>query len=156
MPTTSASDPPSVIRNVIEAVRKGGGFCFTIYARKPWTKLNAKYLVRPLTRRLPQAMLLSAIESAMPVLFPLTDRLFRVPVAGKVARFTIPVANYVERDDLNREQRYQEAILDTFDMLSPRYDSPMSWGEVEATLRGSGAERWRFLTRAPVNVVGER
>src|SRR5205814_6750829 len=44
-------DPPRAVSQVIGTVRPGGRFAFSIYARRPWTKLNAKYLVRPLTRR---------------------------------------------------------------------------------------------------------
>ena len=148
--------PARAIASVVRCVRPGGRFCFTVYGRRPWTKLNGKYLVRPLTRRLPQHTLMWAIERAMPVLFPLTDRLFRLPLVGRVAQFVLPVATYVDRGDLSDEQRYREAVLDTFDMLSPRYDSPMTASEVERVLREVGAETWEFRSRVPINVVGCR
>jgi SAM-dependent methyltransferase len=111
-------DPNQVVQNVISRVKPGGRFSFSIYARQPWTKLNAKYLVRPLTKRLPPDVLLRGIRLAMPVVFPITDVLFELPIVGKFARFAIPVASY-DRGDFSREQRYEEAVLDTFDMLSP-------------------------------------
>ena len=149
-------DPKAAVANVIRMVRPGGKFSFAIYARRPWTKLNAKYLLRPLTKRLPQQTLLRAIEAAMPVLFPVTDRLFRVPVLGRVAQFAIPVATYVDRDEFTREQRYREAILDTFDMLAPAYDLPMTAEEVEEVFRAEGVRRWSFTSRVPIVVTGER
>ena len=149
-------DPEAAIARIVECVRPGGSFGFSIYARRPWTKLNGKYLVRPLTRRLADATLLRAIERSMPVLFPIADRVVRLPLLGRVARFAIPLAVYVERSDLSREQRFQEAILDTFDMLSPRYDSPMTWHEVERVLRRVGVREWEFRSRVPINVVGRR
>ena len=149
-------DPERVVEEVVRCVRSGGGFAFTIYARRPWTKLNAKYLVRPLTKRLPQPVLKRAIEVTMPVLFPATDRLFRLPLLGTVARFTIPVANYVERGDLTREERYEEALLDTHDMLSPAFDLPMTWREVERALGRAAAQDWCFNTTVPINLVGRR
>lgn len=149
-------DPARALASVVRCVRVDGSFCFTIYARRPWTLLNGKYLIRPVTRIMPKATLLRAIEQAMPVLFPLTDRLFRMPVLGRVAQFVIPVATYVGRSELNDEQRYREAILDTFDMLSPRYDSPMTADEVGRVLRDVGARDWSFRTRVPINVVGRR
>lgn len=148
--------PTRAVASVLRCVRPEGGFCFTIYARRPWTRLNGKYLIRPLTRRLPQPTLIKAIEWVMPVLFPLTTRLFRLPLVGRVAQFTIPVATYIGRGNLTDEQRYQEAVLDTFDMLSPRYDSPMTAGEVEHVLRAVGVRSWQFRTRVPINVVGRR
>jgi hypothetical protein len=96
----------------------------------------AKYLVRPLTRRLSPPRLLALIESAMPTLFPVTTRLFALPVAGRVFRFLIPVANYVERDYPDPALRYEEAVLDTFDMLSPTHDHPVTVAEVVAGLHG--------------------
>jgi SAM-dependent methyltransferase len=149
------SDRMRAIAAVIRSVARGGQFGFSIYARRPWTKLNSKYLLRPLTTRVAAQKLLSAIETSMPVLFPLTEKLFRVPVLGKVARFGIPVANYVENGEFTKEQRYREAVLDTFDMLSPQYDMPMIWQEVDDALRIAGASRWQFRTRVPINVVGE-
>jgi SAM-dependent methyltransferase len=149
-------DRQAAIRSVVRCIRSGGGFALAVYARRPWTKLHGKYLVRPITRRVPEAQLARALEATMPVLFPLTDLLFSLPLVGRLARFAIPIANYVERDDLTRDQRYAEALLDTFDMLSPRYDEPMTPAEVEAALRAVGAISWRFLARRPIQVVGVR
>ncbi|HEX7602531.1 MAG TPA: methyltransferase domain-containing protein [Polyangiaceae bacterium] len=150
--------PMDAVRQVVEAVKPGGEFALSIYARRPWTKLNAKYLIRPLTKRLPKDVLLGAIERVMPVVFPVADVLFWVPKVGKVARFVIPLAVYApeERPTWGREQRYQEAILDTLDMLSPAFDSPMTWQEVERVLKGVGAKSWEFATRVPINVIGKR
>src|SRR5712691_11824508 len=86
--------PPETIASVIRMVCEGGKFAFTIYARKPWTKLYAKYLMRPITRRMRPKTLLWLIEKSMPILFPLTDKLFRVPLAGKLFKFMLPVATY--------------------------------------------------------------
>jgi SAM-dependent methyltransferase len=148
--------PARAVEAVVRQARAGGRFAMTIYGRKPWTKLAGKYLLRPVTRRLPRAWLLRGIEWTMPVLFPVTDRLFRVPAVGRVARFALPVANAVERGDLPRDVRYTETVLDTFDALSPRYDSPMTWREVEHALRRAEARSWDFRTRVPVTCVGVR
>jgi SAM-dependent methyltransferase len=149
--------PPTVLRQVIESIRAGGEFCFTIYARRPWTKLNTKYLVRPLTKRLPKDMLLGAIERVMPFVYPVAERLFALPRVGRLAQFVIPVAVYGDaRDGWGPEQRYRESVLDTFDMLSPEYDSPMTWREVRAVLEEARVQRFDFKTRVPVNVVGVR
>lgn len=150
--------PERAVRQIIDVVRPGGEFALSIYARRPWTKLNAKYLVRPVTKRIGKERLLGAIERVMPLLFPVADRLFAVPKLGHLARFVIPVAVYVEteRPDWGRDQRYREAVLDTLDMLSPQFDSPMTWQEVERVARDAGARDWRFRTRVPINIVGTR
>jgi SAM-dependent methyltransferase len=148
-------DRARAIAAVIRCVAPHGRFGFSIYARRPWTRFNTKYLIRPLTRRLQKQKLLSAIESSMPLLFPVTDKLFRLPLLGKLAKFTIPVANYVHDNQFTREQRYRESVLDTYDMLSPEYDAPMIWQEVDDVLKRAGALRWEFRTTVPINVLGE-
>ena len=148
-------DPKTAVRRFLECVKPLGRFTLTIYRRGPFTKLHSKYLVRPLTKRLPQEALLKGIEMAMPVVFPVTEKLFSIPVASKLFRFMIPVANYVERTDMTREDRYQEAVLDTFDMLSPAYDLPMTAQEVESVLRDLKAHSWSIPKDSALLVRGE-
>lgn len=150
-------DPEGACTQVARVVKPNGGrFAMTAYARRPWTKLNTKYLIRPLTKRLPDDLLLGAIKASMPFVFPVADALFRVPVVGNVARFTMPVACYPERTEYTREQRYAESVLDTFDMLAPAYDAPMTWQEVERALQKAGAKGWTFRHKIPINVYGVR
>ena len=148
-------DSNRALKSIINLLAPGGKFALTIYARRWYTFLYSKYLVRPLTQRLSSARLLWAIEKLMPWLFPLTDMLFPVPVVGKVAQFMIPVANYVHKTEFSREERYEEAILDTFDMLSPAYDRPLSSDQVSRALQSMGVRDFVFRTKVPVNVVGE-
>jgi SAM-dependent methyltransferase len=151
--------PGRCIGELIQRVRQNGRFCFTIYGRKWSTMLYSKYLIRPITKRMPQKMLLRLIEISMPILFPLTDILFRLPGGlGKVFSFLIPVATYVDRTKFTRAQRYEEAILDTFDMLSPTFDQPMSVAELKASLAQASIapEDYKFPTRTICNVTGVR
>jgi 2-polyprenyl-3-methyl-5-hydroxy-6-metoxy-1,4-benzoquinol methylase/uncharacterized protein YbaR (Trm112 family) len=131
-------DPQKTMESLPRVLRRGGRIAISAYERKPWTLLYGKYLVRPLTKRLNKESLLAGIKAIMPVLFPLTDVLFRIPLAGRLFRFTIPVANYVHERALTRKQRYQWAILDTFDMLSPQFDQPRTQQEVEQALASAG------------------
>lgn len=146
------------VRSVVRLTKPGGRFAMTIYGRKPWTKLNTKYLIRPLTKRLPAPMLLKGIEAIMPVAFPLTNKLFRLPILGRLAQFTIPIYNYSDIGALNDDEklRYDFAVLDTFDGLAPAHDHPMTPGEVEAAIRDVGAASFDFRTRIPVVVSGTK
>jgi SAM-dependent methyltransferase len=146
--------PPDALASCLRLLRPKGRFAFTIYARRWYTKLYAKYLLRPITRRLSAPFLLRSIEAAMPVLFPVTGALFSLPLLGKGFQFILPVANYVHKKDFSRSQRYQEAILDTFDMLSPTFDRPMTAPEVARHLRNAGVSDFRFLEEVPIVVTG--
>lgn len=147
-------DPKRALSAILSLLKPGAPFAVTMYARNKFTLLHSKYLVRPLTRRMRPARLLRAVESSMKVLFPVTDRLFRVPGLGRVARAAIPVANYVEHLEKPRDLRYQEAVLDTFDMLSPRYDQPLTPDDFEKALQDLGVGEYTFRSRIPINVVG--
>lgn len=148
-------DPEKALRALPRVLAPGGRLAVTIYERKPWTKLYAKYLLRPLTKRMNKKALLMAIKVLMPVLFPITEVLFRIPYAGRLMAFLIPVANYVQTPELSLRQRYEWAILDTFDMLSPRFDQPMTQEAGERALRQEGIEA-RRLNNPGLNLVGER
>ncbi len=148
-------DPLAACRALLSALPAGAPLSVTIYARRTWTRLYAKYLIRPLTRRLPPPRLLGLIEAGMPVLFPVTTRLFALPRAGRIFRFLIPVANYVEREYPDLTLRYEEAVLDTFDMLSPTYDHPVTVQEVLSRLHGLAA-RIDVQSEVPVSLTIRR
>jgi SAM-dependent methyltransferase len=148
-------DTAQSLRCIADMVRPDGDIAVTIYPRKPWTKLFSKYWLRPVTKRMSKEKLMKVIERIMPVAFPITDVLFRIPVLGRAFMFAIPVANYVHEKQLNDEQRYAWAVLDTFDMLSPYYDQPMTEAEARKPLLESGIDATR-LAGSGLNLVGRR
>jgi ubiquinone/menaquinone biosynthesis C-methylase UbiE/uncharacterized protein YbaR (Trm112 family) len=149
-------DPPKALSSITRMIKEGGKIAVTIYERKPFTKLYSKYWLRPITKRIPKEKLIKLIETLMPVLFPITDLLFRAPKLGKLFAFLIPVANYVHEKRLTREQRYKWAILDTFDMLSPEFDSPMTEREAVKILRENGFNEISRLPNPGLNLVGKK
>jgi SAM-dependent methyltransferase len=149
-------DPQQTMRTLPGVLRPGGRVSITAYERKPWTLFYTKYWLRLLTKRIDKQKLLSGIKTLMPVLFPLTNLLFRLPLAGRFFMFALPVANYVHERSLTRQQRYDWAILDTFDMLSPQYDQPRTQQEVEQALSGAGVINLKRLDNSFLNVVGEK
>lgn len=149
-------DPDQSLRSIAEMVKPDGEIAVTIYERRKWyTMLFSKYWLRPVTKRMKKETLLKAIEAVMPVAFPVTNVLFRIPLLGRAFIFAIPVANYVHEKQLNRDQRYAWAILDTFDMLSPAFDQPMTEPEAKKPLNEAGIEVSR-LTYGGLNLVGKR
>jgi SAM-dependent methyltransferase len=149
-------DPERALRALPRILKAGGKLAVTIYERKKYTMFYSKYLIRSLTRRLNQKFLLNIIKLVMPILWPLTEVLFRVPVLNRWFCFLIPIANYVEVPELSWKQRYQWAVLDTFDMLAPQYDLPQKEDDVVDILSNSGIQQIRRLRSPGLNVVGER
>src|SRR6266568_4179462 len=97
-----------------------------------------------------------SIKCLMPILFPVTEVAFRIPRLGRVFSFAIPVANYVNESELSLRQRYQWALLDTFDMLSPQYDQPQTEKAATAALRAEGVVDIERLPTGGLNLVGRK
>jgi len=149
-------NPQQTMRTLPRMLRSGGRIAITAYERKPFTVLYGKYLLRPFTKRVDKQKLLAVIKGAMPVLFPLTDVLFRIPLLGRLFAFAIPIANYVNEPELSRKQRYDWAVLDTFDMLSPQFDQPQTEREVHQALVAEGVEEIMRLPNSGLNLVGRK
>lgn len=149
-------EPRRAVAALTRMIKTGGRIAVTIYERKPFTLLYSKYLLRPLTKRIDKQTLLRVIETSMRFLFPLTNVLFRVPLLNRVFAFAIPVANYVDEPALSSKQRYDWAVLDTFDMLSPEYDQPQTQNEVTKVLAAAGIDNIRRLPNAGLNLTGRK
>lgn len=146
-------DPEKSIQTLPQFVKENGQLALTIYEKKPWTWLYGKYLIRPITKRINKKILLVIIKLLSPILFTLTEILFRVPILNKFFKLLIPYANYVNLRELSIKQRYEWAILDTFDMLSPAYDSPMTEAAVRRCLENTSMKKIKRLNNPGVNIL---
>ena len=146
------SEPGHITKELIRCLKVGGELTLTFYENSSWHVLwYSKYLVRPLTKRVPKTLLLNFLEKTAPVWFPTTRYLFGLPgFLSRAFRFLIPIANYVEYEYTNSKFARDEAILDTFDMLSPSYDEPIKKSEVLSWITDSGI-KLEMLSAKPVN-----
>ena len=155
-------DPKRTLRCLAEMIKEGGKIGLFIYEiRRWWTLYYSKYLVRPLTTRMKQENLLRLIKFLMPVLFPLTEVLYRIPYVSRVSGFIIPVSNYVGYNygtskGLSMRQRYRWALMDTFDMLAPAYDQPQTLEEVEPVLTDAGIINLRRTSSDGLCLTGDK
>lgn len=105
-----------------------------------WTKINAKYLLRPFTRRMSHERLLDLIERN-------SDRLIgayrALEKAGlrPLTRF-LPVCDISGTlpDGLSRRELREWVILDTFDQYSPEYDNPQRIAAVARMFEDAGCK----------------
>lgn len=150
-------DPAKTMAVLPKFIKENGKIAVTIYEKRKWfTPLFSKYWLRPLTKRMPQKTLLKLIEKSMPVLFPVTNVLFRLPLVGKAFIFLIPIANYVNEPRLSDKQRYAWAILDTFDMLSPAFDQPQIEPDAKRELAQAGISDIERLPGGGLNLIGKK
>ncbi|HKP34630.1 MAG TPA: class I SAM-dependent methyltransferase [Sphingomicrobium sp.] len=134
---------PSVeasVRALIGKAKKGGEIVVDFYpVRGWWTKLNAKYLLRPVTRRMPHERLLRLIEANAGWLVAAHKSLTKMRL-GVLTRFLPVVDLRTIPANLTPEQQREWAILDTFDMFSPEHDHPQRLSAVAEMFRRNGAD----------------
>jgi 2-polyprenyl-3-methyl-5-hydroxy-6-metoxy-1,4-benzoquinol methylase len=131
-------DPRAAFDALVEQARPGGLLAVDSYRKLPYVdRWSSKYLWRPLTRRLPTALLRRVVEWYVPRWLPIDTRLARVPKLGRFLVALIPCWNYTGLLDLTPSQLRAWAILDTFDALAPGHDEPQTLEQVEAWCAGA-------------------
>ena len=129
------------VRALIRKARIGGEIVVDFYPiRGWWTKVHAKYILRPFTKRLSHDRLLSLIEKNAGWMMSLYRGLTKIGL-HPLTRF-VPICDI--RDTLpagiGPQDLREWVVLDTFDMLSPEHDHPQRIKDVAAMFARSGAE----------------
>jgi SAM-dependent methyltransferase len=105
-------------------IKTGGHLCVDYYWKRFVTMINLKYLVRPLTTKINQSKLFNFLKVYIPIVLPISSFLGRIPVLGKILQRFILIVDYTNIYPLSKNQLKEWALLDTFDMLAPKYDNP--------------------------------
>jgi ubiquinone/menaquinone biosynthesis C-methylase UbiE len=121
------------VKCLTEMVKPGGELIVDFYPiRGWWTKIHAKYIFRPFTKRMSHPKLLKRIERNANWLIGASQFFNRIGV-GKLTNRFLPICDIKSTlpPNLSREQRREWVILDTFDMFSPEYDHPQRLATVK-------------------------
>ena len=102
--------------------------------------LHTKYLLRPITKRISQQYLFRFLEKSVPALLKTSQILGSAPLVGRLLKRLVPVADYTGIYPLNQRQLEEWALLDTFDMLGPQYDSPQTAPTIRKWMSGAGLQ----------------
>ena len=127
--------PRDSFKNLASKVKNGGFLYIDIYARKLHHLFQWKYLLRPVTKRLPKKFLFSLIKFVVPILLPFTKAMKYL--FGKYGARLMPIKEHSELK-LGKEHEKNWSILDTFDMYSPEHDHPKSLKEIEGWFQEEG------------------
>jgi len=127
--------------SLLPYLKKGGEIVIDVYQRSPWIYLrDAKYWLRPITKRLPPELLYRLLQSIVPTLLPIKIWIKRLPNIGWFLTGYIPVSNYKGKYPLSSAQLLEWSILDTFDMLSPQFDQPQRIKDVKGWFDDAGLD----------------
>jgi SAM-dependent methyltransferase len=128
------------VRALVGKAKPGGEIVVDFYPIKGfWTKIHAKYLLRPITKRMSHERLLGLIDKNAARLIGISRFLSR-PGLRVLKRF-LPVCD-IEATmprGLAAEELREWVVLDTFDMFSPEYDNPQRPSRVAEMFQRSGA-----------------
>lgn len=137
------------VKALVAMAKPGGEVVVDFYpVRGWWTKVHAKYLLRPIARRIPAPALMRLITRNVGWLLRLSNALRKAGL-GVLTRFLPIVDTSTFPHGLTKEQTREWAILDTFDQYSPQYDNPQRVEDVAAMFRRAGAEV-TFAGRLPI------
>lgn len=133
-------NPEEAFSSLAAMLKSGGNIVIDIYARRAWWRraCTTRHWVRPFSKRIPSQTLYKFCERWVNLWWGATGLL---PDWG-TNRFSylLCVADYRGVYGLTDDIQKEWAILDTFDMLSPTYDFPMTIPEVRAWLNSSGLQ----------------
>ena len=121
------------VRSLIAKAKPGGEVIVDFYPVKGWwTKVHAKYMLRPITRRMSHEKLLQRIENNADRLIKTYNFFDSIGVGKFVNRF-LPVVDIKGTlpQNLSKEELREWVILDTFDMFSPAHDHPQTIATVK-------------------------
>ncbi len=130
------------VQSLVDKAKPGAEIIVDFYPIKGWyTKINAKYMLRPYTKKMSHEKLLGKIERNANRLIK-TYNFFDKLKLGMIAHRFIPICDIKRTfpNNLSKEALREWVILDTFDMFSPAYDNPQRIKTVKKWMEESGAE----------------
>ncbi|MBP6432969.1 MAG: class I SAM-dependent methyltransferase [Ferruginibacter sp.] len=113
------------VKALIDMVKPGGELVVDFYPiRGWWTKVHAKYIFRPITKKMSHEKLYKKIDKNMDGLIKAYRFLSKLGL-GKLNRF-LPICDIDGTLPQNMDYALlrEHCVLDTFDMFSPAYDQP--------------------------------
>jgi ubiquinone/menaquinone biosynthesis C-methylase UbiE len=114
------------VEQLIKKAKPGAEVVVDFYPIKGWwTKVHAKYIFRPITKRWSHEKLLRRIEKNANWMIK-TYKFFDKIGIGRVVNRFIPIVDIKGTlpPNLNPQELREWVILDTFDMFSPEHDHP--------------------------------
>jgi SAM-dependent methyltransferase len=128
------------IRALVQMAKRGGEIVVDFYPIKGWwSKITAKYMLRPILKNISHDRLLGLIERNVDWLIATHQTLTRIGLGALTRFLPIPDLRLLPAS-LSKAQLREWAVLDTFDMFSPEYDNPQRVGTVREMFERNGAD----------------
>jgi len=120
-------NPNEAFKSLIKAIIKGGHICTDIYLKSIKIITGPKYLVRLFTKRMNPEKLYKLTVNYVNFMWPLALIIMKIPKIGGMINWRLMIADYSRRlKGADKNTLKEWAILDTYDMVSPAYDFPVT------------------------------
>ena len=129
------------IKALISKTKIGGEIVVDFYPINGWwSKIHAKYLLRPFSKNIPHERLLEIIENNVDKCIKINKFLRRFGLK-KLARF-VPICDITDSfpESLSKSDFRAWTVLDTFDQYSPEHDHPQRLKKVCKMFERNGAD----------------
>jgi 2-polyprenyl-3-methyl-5-hydroxy-6-metoxy-1,4-benzoquinol methylase len=130
------------VKALTDMVKPGGELVVDFYGiNGVWTKVHAKYMYRPITKKMSHEKLYHHIEKNIDWMIK-TSLFFSKIGLGKIFNRFIPVCDIEGTLPTNIPygQLRELCVLDTFDMFSPEYDNPQKIRTVSSWIKKYGMD----------------
>jgi SAM-dependent methyltransferase len=136
-------DVKKTVQSILEMAKPGGEVIIDFYCVNGWwTKVQAKYIFRPITKKWSHEKLLSKIEKNIDWMIAASKFFNKIGIGALTNRF-IPICDIkgTMPQGLTKQELREWCILDTFDMFSPEYDQPQKVDTVTKWFQQNGMEQ---------------
>jgi 2-polyprenyl-3-methyl-5-hydroxy-6-metoxy-1,4-benzoquinol methylase/uncharacterized protein YbaR (Trm112 family) len=131
-------DVHNAFRALPSMLRPGGELVVDVYKMTLLGMLlQTKYYARVLTRQVSPERLYRLTTKWVDLMWPLSNAIRKIPRVGHSINWRLLVADY-SYAGLNGDLLKEWAYLDTFDMLSPRYDFPQTLSTMRKWFAAAG------------------
>jgi SAM-dependent methyltransferase len=153
-------DPYRAIRCLCRRVKPGGQIALWMYELN-WKcfvgTAGFKYAFRPLVKRLPRRAQIRFCDFLMTLFSPVVLRVKNLGLVGKLVMRMLPVASaHLQHVPLSDRDFRSWVWLDTFDMYTPTYDSPLRYSAIARVLREEGFGDIRRQSEGAIAITGVR
>jgi ubiquinone/menaquinone biosynthesis C-methylase UbiE len=126
-------------------VKPGGYLAVDVYPKTIWQLVHWKYVLRPITTRLPPEQLYRMVRWYAPKLIPAAK--FMKRVGGKIGHRLVPILDQSDKP-VSVSHQIDWTILDTYDALSAAYDQPQTDQTIISWFTESGFTEIKFKNGA--------
>jgi 2-polyprenyl-3-methyl-5-hydroxy-6-metoxy-1,4-benzoquinol methylase len=133
-------DVRKTVQSLIAMAKPGAEVIVDFYCVNGWwTKVQAKYILRPITKKWGNEKLFKKIENNIDWMIAITTFFNKIGVGKFINRF-IPICDIKGTlpQGLGKQEIREWCILDTFDMFSPEYDQPQKVSTVKKWFQENG------------------